>query len=124
MKYFLALMAVPLAFALIVASCSDVTGVDGSISTRTVTYVMTGPMRTVQAFGYYTGGDTSPVIEDCMVPFHVTVEFVPDEHPVAMWATKHTPDGHLTLMAIEDGVVIGYAEALDGELQAMWIEGQ
>jgi len=92
-------------------------------ATRTILFTVTGSMRECGYVIYPASDTTSAIIPDCMVPFSVTVE-LSEGAPVHITAGKRTEDGTITVMVIEDGAVIGYDVAYEGDTEAQWIEGR
>ena len=109
-------------FILIMApvACGSAMEPETDTHTRTLTFVLTGSMRECDYFSHTNETGGSNIIDNCMVPFHVTVE-VPEFVSVHVTAGKK-PEGNLTVMVIEDGTVIGYDIAGEGDTEAQWIE--
>lgn len=97
----------------------SINGLDSG--TREILFTVTGSMKECAFVSYTNSDSTSVVITNCMVPFSASVT-LPAGTMVHVTATKRTPDGSLTVMAFEDGESIGYDVALNGDMEAQWIE--
>ena len=111
---------------LLIAGCNqDVTGPatdSGTDATRTILFTVTGSMKECVYVTHTDATGGSTIIADCMVPFSVSVE-VPAGATLQVTAGKRAEDGYITVMAIEDGMVLGYDTALEGDTEAQWREG-
>ena len=94
---------------------------DFDSGTRDILFTVTGSMRECAFVSYTNSDSTSVVITNCMVPFSASVT-IPAGTMVHITATKRTPEGNLTVIAFENGESIGYDVALDGDMEAQWIE--
>ena len=114
--------------ALALMACGAVTGpeMDANVqvdATRTVMFMVTGSMRECGYFSYTDGSGNGQIIENCMVPFYVTVEMA-EGTQIQVTAGKHGTEGNLTVCAIENHAIIGTDTAYEGDQEAQWIEGQ